>query len=163
MEQRIQDATREAERLLDDLKNEGDVSEFLDLVLAIREVKRRVSDLVRDADRLAAEALEGIRKETIGRHYVEVRYSKQRRWTDADGLRSAVSRIARFDPETGEERSATDAVEILCAAYRCGGAEARTTWLTQHEIDPDEYSEGDYRPTVTITPVVPASDKGEQE
>jgi hypothetical protein len=138
-------------QMFDDLVNETDAERFLDRHVEMRELKRDLSLAVRDAENLAAEMLEGVKDADIGKHHVEVRWSKQRRWTDNDALRAAVSRIARFDPETGEERGATDALMIFTEAFRCTGGEARTTWLKKHDIDPDEYSEGDWRASVSIT------------
>lgn len=138
--------------LLATIEAETDGEALLDHLLHVRAIKDVVNSIARDAERAAAEKLEGVKTETYGRHQVEVRWSKARRWTDADGLRSMVSRIARFDPESGEERTATEAVQILTSAFRCGGAEARMTWLKEHDIDPDEFSEGDWKSSITITP-----------
>lgn len=133
------------------IENATNTEEMLDLIVVLRDVKREVDILTRDADKIAVETLGGMKEWTIGKHAVEIRSSKQRRWTDVEGLRTRVGLVARFDPATGEERTATEAVEILTAAYRCGGAEARTTWLKQHDIDPDDYSEGTWRATCAIS------------
>lgn len=140
------------EQLMNDLVNEKEAERFLDRLVELRDLKRDIGIIVRDAETLAAEMLEGVKEADIGAHHVEVRWSKQRRWTDNDGLRTQVALIARFDPDTGEERGATDALAIFTEAYRCSGGEARTTWLKKHDIDPDEYSEGDWRASVKIEP-----------
>ena len=138
-------------QMYEDLVNESDSERFLDRLVELRELKRDIGLAVRDGERLAAEMLEGIKDADIGKHHVEVRWAKQRKWTDNDGLRTRIGIVARFDRETGEERGATDAIEIFTKAYRCSGGEVRTTWLKEHDIDPDEYSEGDWRASVSIT------------
>jgi len=133
----------------------------LDRLLEVREAKRYVADLSREAESIAAKMLDGIRNADIAHHRVEVRASARRTWSadSADDLRNAVGKVARFDPETGEMRSATEAVDIMRQAYRCGGAEVRITWLKDHDIDVDEYAVADWSTTVKITPIVLEGDE----
>lgn len=155
--------TAPIEQLLATLRDETNPERFVDLLVLMRAIKRDVDVIARDAENAAIDTFGGQREWTIGRHALEVRSSKRRRWTDNDGLRSRVGLVARFDPDTGEARTADDAVAILTKAFRCGGAEARTTWLKQHDIDPDDYSEGEWSASITITPAQIPSDATTRE
>lgn len=126
-------------RLRDECVNAAGAEEHIELLELIREAKRQVGDLVRDCERAAAETFAGQREWRIGRYKVEVRGSDTRKWHN-DDLRQAVARIARFDPDTGEERTTDECVRIFAAAYRCSGNEIRKTWLKEHDLDIDEYS-----------------------
>jgi len=154
--------TRDAAQLLTDsfvgiverMRMAEQPEDVLDLLLVIREAKRMVSDEVRDAEKLVAEMLDGIKDADIGEHHVEVKYAKQRKWTPEqnDDLRRAVSLIARYDRESGESRTPEETIRTFTDAYRCGGAEVRTTWMKKHDLDPDEYSAGDWKVSVLVTP-----------
>lgn len=151
---RAQAAVVPISALVEAMRNCEAPEDVLDLLLVIREAKRLVSDEVRDAEKLVAEMLDGIKDANIGEHHVEVRYAKQRKWTpdQNEDLRRAVSLVARFDPESGEARTSEETVATMLDAYRCGGAEIRTTWMKKNDLDPDEYSTGDWKVSVLVTP-----------
>ena len=97
--------------------------DVLDLLLVIREAKRLVSDEVRDAEKLVADMLDGIKDANIGDHHVEVKYAKQRKWTPEqnEDLRRAVSLIARYDQESKQEllkRLLEHLLKLIDAAVR---------------------------------------------
>lgn len=147
--------------LLDQIKNEGDAERFLDLLLTLREVKRDLTQVWRDAEHLAADAFDGIKNADVGPYRVEVRHSKARRW-DNDSLRSAVLRVARFDPETGEARDTDTALRLVDDVFNLSGSAARTTALKRIGIDPDEYSEGDWKTSVTVNRIQPEGSNADE-
>lgn len=134
--------------------DEPDAEKFLDLLVALRTVKREVDVLVRDADRAAVDTFSGQKEWVVGSYALEVRNSRARKFTaeQSADLRAAVARHARYDMDTGEARTVDEALAVYTEAFRCGGAEARVTWLKAHDIDVDEYSTGEWRASVTIAP-----------
>lgn len=141
--------------LRDACLDETDAETFVGMLELMREIKRRVSDWVRDCEEAAADTFGGQRDWEVGRYRLEVRASDSRKWRN-DDLVSAVRRVARFDPDTGAERSTEECLRIFTEAFRCTGNEVRRTFLKQHEIDVDEYSyDAKWRTTVRVIPIAP--------
>ncbi|CAB4169657.1 hypothetical protein UFOVP1305_21 [uncultured Caudovirales phage] len=141
--------------LVEQIDREENSEEFLTLVMLAREVKRLAADLSREVDRLAARRCEGMKAEIVGRYKVDARRSPNYKWTKNDELKETVISLASWDRETGEERTAREAISIIDEVFRLGGSVARLTALKKYDIDPDEYAESDYRTSVTIVPVAP--------
>lgn len=154
----LPDVAEAFRRLADEILNEPDVKRFVDLVAAFRAAKQEVNDLSRDVERALVDLMEGSKEMEVGPNRLEIRWSKQRRWTDNERLREKVKSLALWDAETGEARDAAGAFDVIAEVYRLGGAEARTTALKKHGLDPDDYSEGDWRATVSITPIAPTDE-----
>lgn len=136
------------------LKMGEDPEKAILTLLALREAKALAAEYFREAEKLVASLLKGQKEAEIGDFSVKVRFAKSRKWSadNTEDLRNAVIRLARFEPATGEERSSEEVAKTITEAFRCGGAEARLTWLERNGIDPDEYSAGEWKPVVTIEP-----------
>lgn len=131
-----------------------DGERILELVEMARAMKSAAQDACRMIEKLASVAFDGEREVTVGKYQAVFRWSKQRKWTDNEQLVAAVSRQVMWNQETGEQTTPQQLWEGVRAAFRLAGDNVRTTWLRDHDIDPDDYSDGPSKCAIIITPVV---------
>lgn len=127
-----------------------DPERLLELLEAIRAMKGATSDACRAIEQSVAAAFDGVKDTQVGKYRVTFRWGKQRRWSDNEGLVSAVRRAAQWDQNTGEQNDAETFFAKLSSAFRLSGDNVRTTWLRDHDIDPDDYSDGPYKCSISL-------------
>ena len=123
---------------------------LLSLLEQIRVIKGLASDTCRVIEGLVTEAWQGNKDAMVGPYSVQFRWGKQRKWSDNDGLVSAVTRQAMWNQETGEVNPTEVVIHNLRSAFRLSGDNVRTTWLRDHDIDPDNYGDGPYKCSIQI-------------
>lgn len=127
-----------------------DPERLLELLEAIRAMKGATADACRAIEGLVSAAFDGVKDTQVGPYQVTFRWGKQRRWSDNEGLVSAVRRMAQWDQQTGEQNDAETFFKNLTSAFRLSGDNVRTTWLRDHDIDPDDYSDGPYKCSIQL-------------
>lgn len=140
--------------MAEEAKVSDDGERILELVETVRAMKNAAQDACRLIEMLASVAFDGEREVTVGKYQAAFRWSKQRKWTDNEELVAAVSRHVMWDKDTGEEATIQQLWTGIRGAFRLAGDNCRTTWLRDHDIDPDDFSDGPSKCAITITPIV---------
>lgn len=122
-------------------------------VFTLRGAARRFQDLDRDwTEVLAAVAPHG-QPTIFDGMVVEASMKSSRTGWDNDAVRREVVRAATYDPTTGAQRDADDAIAVLAKLYPLGGSGLRLTAARDliPGFDPDEFCKTERKPSVKIT------------